>query len=361
MGIGAPTLGQRSGSRVPALGPAVVLGGLALAVAVRAVADGAWTPQVRLWATIVVSISVQALPFLVLGVVVSGALASFVDPGALRRLLPSRPALAVPAAGVAGLALPGCECGSVPIAGRLISAGTAPAAALTFLLAAPAINPVVLVSTAVAFPGDGWIVPARFVASLGTAVLVGWWWTRRHGSETVTVAGDDLDHHDGHDHDGHDHHDHDHDGRACAVDTSAPSRLSWRRRVVRFTDVASRDLVHAGGYLVVGAVVAATLQIVVPQEVIGSAAGNEVTAVLVMATLAVLLSVCSEADAFVAAGMPQFSLTSRLVFLVVGPVVDLKLVAMQSGVFGVRFARVFAPVTFLVAVTTAVVVGQVLL
>ena len=80
-----------------------------------------------------------------------------------------------------------------------------------------------------------------------------------------------------------------------------------------------------------------------------------------MAMLAVLLSICSEADAFVAAGLPQFSMTSRLVFLVVGPVIDLKLLAMQSGVFGRRFAMVFAPVTLLVAVASAVFFGQVLL
>jgi uncharacterized membrane protein YraQ (UPF0718 family) len=79
------------------------------------------------------------------------------------------------------------------------------------------------------------------------------------------------------------------------------------------------------------------------------------------AGLAVLLSICSEADAFVAAGLPQFSLTSRLVFLVVGPVIDLKLVAMHTGVFGRKFTMIFAPVTLIVAVLSAVVVGQVLL
>jgi hypothetical protein len=331
---GPPTSRLR---RLPVLGPAVVLVALGAAVLARPVADGIGTPTLELWATMLVSICIQALPFLVLGVVVSGALAAFVDPGTLRRLLPTHPGLAVPVAGVAGMALPGCECGSVPIAGRLVSAGTPTGPALTFLLAAPAINPVVLVSTAVAFPGDHAMVLARLVASLSTAVVVGWWWNRRAGSSSLSVAGDDLDH------------DHRH---------AEGERPTAGDRVDRFVDVSSRDLVHAGGYLVVGAAVAATLQLLVPRSALDGAAGNELVSVLVMAALAVLLSICSEADAFVAAGMPQFSLTSRLVFLVVGPVVDLKLVAMQSGVFGVRFARVFAPVTFVVAVTCAVVVGR---
>ena len=102
-------------------------------------------------------------------------------------------------------------------------------------------------------------------------------------------------------------------------------------------------------------------QLVVPRSVINAVAESELLSVLMFAGLAVLLSICSEADAFVAVSLPQFSLTSRLVFLVVGPVIDLKLVAMHVGVFGRRFALRFAPVTLVVAIVSAVVVGQVLL
>ncbi|MEM7273148.1 MAG: permease [Actinomycetota bacterium] len=285
--------------------------------------------ELRLWATLFVSVCIQALPFLVLGVVVSGLIATFVSPELVHRYLPKRQALAVPTAGLAGMALPGCECGSVPIAGRLVSAGTPPAAALTFLLAAPAINPVVLVSTAVAFPGEGRLVLARFLASFIAAVIVGWWWARRTDHSILNVSS----------------HDHDH------------GKTRWGA----FVNVASRDFVHAGGYLVVGALAAATLQLVVPRTVINTVADNELLSILLFAALAVILSICSEADAFVAAGLPQFSLTSRLVFLVVGPVIDLKLVAMHAGIFGRRFALLFAPVTLTVAVISAVVVGRLIL
>jgi uncharacterized protein len=99
----------------------------------------------------------------------------------------------------------------------------------------------------------------------------------------------------------------------------------------------------------------------VPRRVLNTVAGHGVTAVITMAALAVLLSICSEADAFVASGLTQFSLTSRLVFMVVGPGVDLKLIAMQSGVFGRKFAMWFAPLTLVVAVTVALIVGTVIL
>src|SRR4030095_10454403 len=108
---------------------------------------------------------------------ISGAISALVSPAALARLLPKSPILAVPSAALAGTAPPGGECGSVPSARRLCARGVQPAAALTFMLAAPAVNPVVLVATAVAFPGQPQMVLARFCGSLLTSVTVGllWW------------------------------------------------------------------------------------------------------------------------------------------------------------------------------------------
>ena len=118
------------------------------------------------------------------------------------------------------------------------------------------------------------------------------------------------------------------------------------------------DVVQAGGFLVIGRVRGGD-----PQRDGARRAGceaiaaNPVLSVIALALLAVLLSICSEADAFVAASLTQFSLTARLAFLVVGPMVDLKLFAMQVGSFGPRFAIRFAPATFVVAVLVSVLVG----
>ena len=282
-------------------------------------------PAVAHWATIFVSIAVQAMPFLVLGVTISAAIAAFVPAGFLPRLLPDQPALAVPVAAIAGAALPGCECGSVPIARRLVSRGAPAAAALTFLLSAPAINPVVLVATAVAFPGQPEVVGARFLASLFAATAVGLVWSRFGRDELLSRARR------GHSHDG--------------------SRLSV------LSSTAQHDLLQAGGFLIIGAATAATLQTAVPRGVLDTVSGSTVLAVVALATLAVLMAICSEADAFIAASLTQFSLTSRLAFMVVGPMVDVKLIALQAGTFGGRFALRFAPLTFASAVTSSVLVG----
>ncbi|WP_328502180.1 permease [Streptomyces sp. NBC_00457] len=286
-------------------------------------------PVMQSWMTVFVAVVVQALPFLVLGVLLSAAIAVFVPPSFFARALPKRPALAVPVAGAAGAVLPGCECASVPVAGALVRRGVTPAAALAFLLSAPAINPIVLTATAVAFPGNPEMVLARFVASLLVACAMGWLWLRL--------------------------------GRADWLRPPARSSYDGQSKGAAFWGSVRHDVMHAGGFLVLGAMAAATLKAVVPETWLRAAADNPVIAVLALAALAVLLSICSEADAFVAASLTQFSLTARLAFLVVGPMVDLKLFAMQAGTFGRDFALRFAPATFVLAVLVSVLTGAVLL
>ncbi|MDT5036626.1 MAG: uncharacterized protein QOE03_1811 [Micromonosporaceae bacterium] len=304
------------------------------AVLVLAVVARVWlvgvseSPPVRAWLTVFVSIVVQAMPFVVLGTVLSAVISTVVPPGFFARALPGRAGLAVPVAGTAGALLPGCECASVPVAGALVRRGVTPAAALAFLLSAPAINPVVIVATAVAFPGRPEMVVGRFVASLVTAVVMGWLWLRL--------------------------------GRAEWMRLPARANLDGLSRASAFVATCRHDAAQAGGYLVIGAAAAATLNVVVPPGWLRAVAGQPVFSVLALAILAVLLSICSEADAFVASSLTQFSLTARLAFLVVGPMVDLKLFAMQVGTFGRRFAVRFAPTTFVVAVVVAVAVGTVL-
>jgi len=308
------------------LGIAAVLLVVVVAAALRPLLqDLLDRPAVAHWATIFVAIAVQAMPFLVLGITISAAIAAFVPDNFLPRVLPNRPTLAVPVAAVAGAALPGCECGSVPIAGRLVSRGALPAAALTFLLAAPAINPVVLVATAVAFPGQPEVVGARALASLMAAIIVGLIWARFGNDKFLERARKR----------------HVHEGRPLAV----------------MAETAQHDLLQAGGFLIIGAATAATLQTVVPRDILDSVAGAGFLSVLALGVLAVVMAICSEADAFVAASLTQFSLTSRLAFMVVGPMVDVKLIALQSGTFGGRFAMRFAPLTFAIAVLSATLVG----
>ncbi|MGX6745761.1 permease [Streptomyces peucetius] len=282
-------------------------------------------PAFRAWRTIFAAITVQGLPFLLFGTLVSAAISAFVPTSVFNRVLPRNPVLAVPVAGAAGVVLPGCECASVPVAGSLMGRGIAPAAALSFLLSAPAINPVVLVATAVAFPGSPEMVLARLVASLAVSMAVGWLW--------ISL------------------------GRPEWLQLPKPREGAGAGRWEAFRGGLQHDFLHAGGFLVVGAMAAATFNIVVPQSVLEAVSGSPWLSVLALAVLAVVLAVCSEADAFVAASLTGFSPTARLAFMVVGPMVDVKLIALQAGTFGRAFAVRFSSVTFAVAVLSSVLVG----
>lgn len=281
--------------------------------------------SVLAWTTIFTAMFVQAAPFLVLGVAISAAVSAFVPASFFARALPRHQALSVPVAGAAGVVLPGCECGSVPIAAGLVRKGVPLASALAFMLSAPAINPIVLVTTAVAFPNNPQMVLGRFVASLGVAVMVGYLWSWR--------------------------------GNPSWLRPVTPRADSPGNRLRAFVDTATHDFIHTGGFLVIGAAAAATVQVVVPRSVLSAVSGDLLTSVLVLALFAVILAICSEADAFVAASLTQFSLTARLAFLVVGPMVDLKLIALQSSTFGWRFAVRFASATFVLGVGVSLLVG----
>ena len=231
-------------------------------------------------------------------------------------------------AGLAGVALPGCECGSVPIASALMTRGVKAGPAIAFLLSAPAINPVVLTATAVAFPGHPMVVVARFTASLLAAVVVGWIW-QRLGRDVPMRARPIL---------------------AADADRATRARLT-----------AGHDLAQSAGLLCIGAAGAATVNVTLPRSWLDGLAGTTAGSIVALSLLAVLIAVCSEADAFIASALTEFSLTARLAFMVVGPAIDVKLFALQAGTFGWPVARRLAPLALVVAAGSAALVGGLLL
>ncbi|GAA4790199.1 permease [Corynebacterium canis] len=261
------------------------------------------------WATVFLAIMVQAIPFLVLGTMLSGAISAWV-PASVFRKLPAN----MPVAALSGMVLPACECASVPVAHSLMRRGVSQAQALVFLVASPAVNPVVIVATAVAFPDNPRMVWARFVASLAAAMFIGWIWKRiGHAIEMP----DTHSHHHG------------------------------------FIDVAARDFLQAAGFLVPGAMAAAAFKLWVPN----SFGSNVVVAVLFLVAAAIILSLCSEADAFVAASFTTAPAVAQLAFMVVGPMIDVKLIMLHAGTFGPRFALRFLPLVLACAVIASVAIG----
>jgi uncharacterized membrane protein YraQ (UPF0718 family) len=266
------------------------------------------------FALIFTSIVVEALPFVLLGALVS-ALIEVLVPGRLWVRLARLPA-AYQLAGalLGGFAFPVCECGSVPVARRLIARGVHPSAGLAFMLAAPIVNPVVLLSTAVAYGprGLGWVMVAgRAGLGLVLALVAGW---ALGGDPSRSLLRSWVGSKDAHAH-----------GESFA-----------QKREMVVEHLAS-DFFFMGKFLVAGAMVAAALQIVIPQNVVSAVAGTPLVSSLALMGLAFVLSLCSEADAFVAVSLGQFPLGSQLAFLVLGPVVDAKLAFLYGATFRRRF------------------------
>jgi uncharacterized membrane protein YraQ (UPF0718 family) len=286
------------------------------------------------------SLLVEALPFILLGAAVSALIEVYVPASFFARVARLPRGVQMPIAGFGGFAFPVCECGSVPVARRLISKGLAPSAAITFMFAAPILNPVVLIATAVAYRGRDVMWPmvlGRAGLGLVVAMAVGWVVGRKSGAELLRVRTDEPRVPEPGVPEAHDH-EHDHapptEGRGSAY----------------FGQLAD-DFTMLTRYLVIGAAIAAALQTFVPQQVLGAVAGTPVIDILALMALATMLSLCSESDAFVAASFVQFGMSAQLAFLVSGPMIDAKLGVLYAGTFTRGFVRTAVLIIF--AVTLA--------
>ena len=318
----------------------VAVGATLVAVAlIVSVGDPGRIAWVRTFFVIFGSLLIQALPFVLLGALAAALVEVFVPIGWFEKLgvLP-RP-LQLPAAALAGLAFPICECGSVPVARRLMQRGLMPSAAVTFMLAAPVLNPVVIASTFFAFNRQTilWtMVVGRFLLGMLVAIAVGWVIGNRSKDELLKPNPEEVDEH--------------------LLELGRPE-ARWRRFFVHL----GNDFLFMGRYLLLGATIAAAIQTFLPTSLLTGIAEHQVISVIAMMALAAALSLCSESDAFVAASFVQFGPSAMLGFLVFGPMVDLKLVALYAGTFRRGFARtvvlVAAVATFVGALWVGVAFG----
>ena len=310
---------------VPIAGVAAAL--LAVAVALARSSGIARVAAVETFVVIFTSIVVEALPFVLLGALVSALIEVYVSDRTFERLARLPLGLQLPGAALGGLAFPVCECGSVPVARRLIGKGLHPSAGIAFMLASPILNPVVLASTAIAYRGRGIaleMVVGRAGLGLLLAVVAGWAVGGRGGDRGVLLAAP---------------------GEPAAEDAprAAATRAERGRAVIEHL---AGDFVFMGRFVVLGAALAAALQTVIPQSLVSGVATTPVIGALALMGIAFVLSLCSEADAFVAVSFVQFPLGAQLAFLVFGPVVDAKLTLL----YGATFRRSFVARLVVVAI-----------
>lgn len=304
--------------------------------------------------TLFLSLLVEAMPFLLLGVILSSILLIFVDERRLVTLMPRNPVLGAFVGGCIGFLFPVCECGNVPVARRLLLQGMPNAVAVSFLLAAPTINPIVIWSTWVAFRDQPEIVFYRVIFSLFIATVIGIifsiqkdprpilqtslakslnWQPQPAEKASVPLllqSGSFLI---------------GNSGQTLRLDESfaatsvlpASQTIPIKRRWLTFLENVVMELRELGGMLILGSAVAAGLQVFVPREFILNLGQDPITSILAMMLLAVIVSICSTVDSFFALSFASsFTSSSLLAFLVFGPMIDLKGIGLMLSIFRPR-------------------------
>lgn len=314
--------------------PALVVVIVAGLIAILLSSGASPTVTIEIFTTRFLGIFIEAVPFLLLGSLVSGLLEVFISRDDIVRWLPRNPILATVGGALMGFAFPVCECGVVPVTRRLFTKGLPMSVGVAFLLAAPVMNPIVLASTYAAF-GFGPVLIGRFVITAVVAIGVGVVFALSAKPEDTLLPASLIQH--GHDHE------------------HSTTGMSLPGRIVQSLKLGSDEFFEMGRYLVIGSMLAALMQTVVSQEVLLSLGSGPLISVVVMQLLAFVLSVCSTVDSFLAlAFVGTFTTGSIISFLTFGPMVDIKSTLMFMGVFRRRTVLYLIILPFLMTLLAGV-------
>jgi len=305
------------------------------------------------------SLFLEGAPYILLGTLISGFIDVYMPSNVLEKALPKNKFLAILTCGFMGLILPVCECAVVPVIRRLVAKGLPVSCAFTYMLAAPILNPITIWSTWHAFDKQEqmWNVLSRcgmgYLVAITVGILVMFLPLERVLRDSVlkTIRSSkptkkEHDHSHDHDHDhsccGHDHgHDHDHD--------HSHSHPEEKNRIVSAMRSGMRDAVDVGVYFTIGVCLAAMFNILYNsnQESFSSVLSNPVAETGGMMALAFLLSVCSTSDAFMAATYNFVGAGAKMSFMVLGPMLDVKLLFLYQTVMRKKFLLWFTIGIFL--------------
>src|SRR5262245_40094377 len=308
------------------------------------------------------SVYYEAMPFIVLGAIIAGVLEEMVPQQFMARVVPKNRLLAISLGALLGLIFPMCECGIVPVMRRLLRKGLPLSTCVAYMLAGPIINVVVILSTYVAFhphkgvlPGTtmvpkfgmgDYIIALRIglgvIVAVGTALIVDRM-VRKHGTNALLTPAAappparSLD----------------------VLEGDAAPKKSWAQRIGNISETALHDFIDISVFLSLGAVLASLSRFALLEYNINIAKVSgryPPVVILIMMGLAVLMCLCSEADAFVAASFTTLHPSAKIAFLVLGPMFDFKLLMMFTRVFRPRLIRVIIPALFIQVFLYAMIV-----
>ncbi|HFU6795704.1 TPA: permease [Streptococcus agalactiae] len=285
------------------------------------------------WFAIFISIIIEALPFVLLGTILSGIIEVFITSDIVNKFLPKNKFLRVLFGTFVGFVFPSCECGIIPIINRFLEKKVPSYTAVPFLATAPIINPIVLFATYSAFGNSIRFLILRFVGASIVAIAL--------GVMLAFLVDDNILKEDAKPTHFHDY-----------------SDKKWYQKIFLALAHAIDEFFDTGRYLVFGTLIASAMQIYLPTRVLTTIGHSPITAILVMMLLAFILSLCSEADAFIGASLlSTFGIAPVMAFLLIGPMIDIKNLMMMVNSFKTRFIVQFISVSSLIIIIYCLFVG----
>ena len=270
------------------------------------------------FASIFTSIVLEAIPFIILGSFISAIIQTFISEEIITKLIPNVSILGYIGAALIGLIFPVCECAIVPITRRLMKKGLPVGVGVTFMLAVPIINPVVIMSTYYAFYDKQAMVILRIAGGFVAAILIGMIVnTLEENKHSIILDSIENDNY-------------------CNCGCNAPFENQSKFKAI--FEHTNREFLDIMGYLIFGAFISSGFQVVASHGGFNFISDNKVLVIIFMMFLGFVLSLCSEADAFVGRSfLANYSFSGVAAFLILGPMLDLKNLMMLYGTFKKSF------------------------
>lgn len=258
---------------------------------------------------ITTSIILSAMPFMLLGAFVSSLIEVFIPEDFIKKIFTKNKFVSIIIGCFLGMIFPSCECGIVPVTRRFIKKGVPFYSAIAYMLCAPIVNPVSMISTYAAFKYS----PKMMLFRVGGAVLLGFFISfiiSFFNKKQVLVT--EKKH-------------------LCNLYTH--NKNKFHLKIDKIMHHTIEDFFNTGKYLIIGAFIAGLMKTIIPIKVLTVFANDNIMSILFMMIFSFVLSLCSNVDAFVAAAFTNFSFVSKLGFLILGPMLDIKLILMFSTTF----------------------------
>lgn len=304
--------------------------------------------QLDNFSTIFLSIILEGFPFIILGAIVSSIIQVWVSEETITKLIPKNKFLGLLSAALVGIIFPVCECAIIPIGRRLIKKGVPLNMAVTFMLAVPIVNPIVLISTYYAFWGYSIMVFLRAGFGILAAIVIGYIIGELYKGYPLKQSI----------------HIHSYKG-VCSHHNCSCGHNNKGSNLKQIIGHVSEELYDVGRLFIIGAGISSAMQTFIPRQYIASIGSGSLSSILVMMLLAFILSICSETDAFIARSFAsQFTSSSILGFLIFGPMIDIKNTMMLAGSFKIKLIIqlifLIFTICFIMAVISSFIPGFVL-